>query len=361
MRMLTVVLIVAIFLVWFAVVSMVLVGYLRPEDQCERIGSERFRDFFHVSLCMCLHVHAHVCESAHVHTDTCTCVRVCTCAYRYMHMCVFSLRCVCCTYSNLRTPVTNSHLCTHLLCILILHSEVWNSRFNFHFLFLFQSFESMFQLLMQEGWSQLYSEFQCRRDGLWLLINFYFIVLHLIASLFLLNFFVAIILDNLDYDEDVKIQKLEEAEKSKEKIQKVPRHLRIFKVGGPKKIPVPKLSSADTPNLTEADVRNFYNVGEVTDLPSDYFNEHPPLPYDTSSRRSSELSNLDLLTGEKVSTGSGISAHQGKYWGIQGILSQVRAFRQHTRENEGSRPGQSSRSAATGDFLGNKLQVDSDR
>jgi len=48
-RMLTVVLIVAIFLVSFAVVSMVLVGYLRPEPGCERIGSERFRDFFHVS------------------------------------------------------------------------------------------------------------------------------------------------------------------------------------------------------------------------------------------------------------------------------------------------------------------------
>ena len=220
----------------------------------------------------------------------------------------------------------------------------------------------MFQLLMQEGWSQLYSEFQCRRDWLWLLINFYFIILHLIASLFLLNFFVAVILDNLDYDEEEKIVKLEEAEKNKEKVQKVPRHLRIFKLGGPKKIPVPKLSSVDAPNLTEADVRNFYNVGEVTDLPRGYVNEHPPLPYDVISRRSSELSNLDLLTGEKVSTGSGISSHQGKYWGIQGILSQVEAFRQHTRENEAKRPSQSARAGVTGDFLGSKPQVDySDR
>lgn len=48
-RLLTVVLIVVIFMVWFAVVSMVLVGYLRPEQECERIGSDRFRDFFHVS------------------------------------------------------------------------------------------------------------------------------------------------------------------------------------------------------------------------------------------------------------------------------------------------------------------------
>ena len=215
----------------------------------------------------------------------------------------------------------------------------------------------MFQLLMQEGWSQLYSEFQCRRDGWWVLINFYFIILHLIASLFLLNFFVAVILDNLDYDEEEKIVKLEEAEKNKEKIQKVPRHLQIFKLGGPKKIPLPKLSSVDAPNLTEADVRNFYNVGEVAELSAESLNERPPLPYDLASRRSSELSNLDLLTGDAVERKVGLSAHQGKYWGIQGILSQVRAFRRITRENEASRPGQTA-----GDFLGSKPQVDpSDR
>lgn len=222
-----------------------------------------------------------------------------------------------------------------------------------------QSFESMFQLLMQEGWSQLFSELQCRRDGVSYLINFYFIVLHLIASLFLLNFFVAVILDNLDYDEEVKIDKLEEAEKNKEKVQKVPTHLRIFELGGPKKIPVPKLSSVDAPNLTEADVRNFYNVGEATDFPTGFVPEQAPLPSETYSRRSSELSNLDLLTGDKVTGSAGISAHQGKYWGIQGILSYVKAFRQHTRDNEGNRPSQNTRGAAGGDFLGGRPQVDS--
>lgn len=212
----------------------------------------------------------------------------------------------------------------------------------------------MFELLMQEGWSQLFSELQCRRNVWSYFINLYFIFLHLIASLFLLNFFVAVILDNLDYDEEVKIHKLEEAEKNKEKIQKVPKHLRIFRLGGPKKIPVPKLSSVDTPKLTEADVRNFYNVGEVTRFPTGFVAEQPPLPSEISSRRSSELSNLDLLSGDKAAVGSGISAHQGKYWGIQGILSHVKAFRQHSRENEGNRPSQ----RPGGDFLGARLQVD---
>lgn len=130
-----------------------------------------------------------------------------------------------------------------------------------------QSFQSMFQLLMQEGWSQMASEIMCHRDIIFFFINLYFIILHLFASLILLNFFVAVILDNLDYDEEVKKQKLEEAEKNTEKVQKIPYHLQIFQLCGPKKISVPKISSADAPNLTEADVRNFYNIGEVSDFP----------------------------------------------------------------------------------------------
>ena len=40
----------------------------------------------------------------------------------------------------------------------------------------------MFQLIMQEGWSEVMSEVMCHR-GTWFPINFYFICLHLIASL----------------------------------------------------------------------------------------------------------------------------------------------------------------------------------
>ena len=43
-------LIVSIFLVWFAVVSMQIFGYLDTEESCERFGSDQFGDFFSVSL-----------------------------------------------------------------------------------------------------------------------------------------------------------------------------------------------------------------------------------------------------------------------------------------------------------------------
>ena len=45
-----------------------------------------------------------------------------------------------------------------------------------------QALQSMFQLIMQEGWSEVMSEVMCHKDT-WLPINFYFIFLHLIASL----------------------------------------------------------------------------------------------------------------------------------------------------------------------------------
>ena len=219
----------------------------------------------------------------------------------------------------------------------------------------------MFQLLMQEGWSQLFSEIMCRRNISFFFINIYFIILHLFASLILLNFFVAVILDNLDYDEEEKKIKLEEAEKNTEKVQTVPYHLRIFKLCGPKKIPVPKLSSADAPNITEADVRNFYNIGEVPDLPLGLIAEQPPIvPSEAVSyhRRSSELSPPELLTENSSSSsggmGGGILAQQGKYLGVQEILSHIKAYREHSRENEENRPGQSVRGSGTGggDFIG---------
>ncbi len=42
----------------------------------------------------------------------------------------------------------------------------------------------MFQLVMQEGWTELMGDIMCHRPNFqWWIINFYFIVVHLFASL----------------------------------------------------------------------------------------------------------------------------------------------------------------------------------
>lgn len=218
----------------------------------------------------------------------------------------------------------------------------------------------MFQLVMQEGWTELMGEVMCHRTGSWVLINAAFIGLHLLGSLILLNIFVAAILDNLEYDDDTKRQKLEEDLK-KQKVEKVPRDLKLFKQFGQKKISGPKISSIDVPNLTEADVRNFYNVGEATDFPVSYDNESEPahLVSDFSAeRQSSVLSDIDLLTEDKSHLlQSSVSSHHGWYYGIQGILNYIKAFREHSQAVEGSRRGQGVSGRSTVGGVGG--QVDS--
>lgn len=118
-------------------------------------------------------------------------------------------------------------------------------------------------------------------------------------------------------------------------------------------MPVPKFSSAATPHLTEADVRNFYNIGEATDFHSGFMTEQPPiLPSEAlPHRRTSELSNLDLLMADDAGlTNGGLSAHQGRW--VQGILNYIKAYRQHSRENEATRPGQGARGGGGGGASG---------
>ena len=201
----------------------------------------------------------------------------------------------------------------------------------------------------------------CYRDIAWIFINFGFIILHLVGSLILLNFFVAVILDNLEYDEETKKKKLEQDLK-KQKVEKVPPHLRIFQYFGQKKIAGPKISSVEVPNLTEADVRNFYNVGEATEFPVNNESEQPSFVPEGSivNRHSSELSNIELLTEDKAELCvSGVSTMQARYYGVQGILNYVKAFRQHSRAVEGNRPGQDLARGRAGYSGGVGSQLDS--
>ena len=166
-----------------------------------------------------------------------------------------------------------------------------------------------------------------------------------LTSQILLNFFAAVILDNLDYTEEKKVKKLEQELKT-HKIEKVPIHLKLFKCCGPKRVRVPKLSSVDGPSLTEADVRNFYNTGETADFSRSAFHCEAHIPPNIVRRQSSELSNLELLNKDSSDVMS--NGIQGKYWGIQGILNYVKAFRQHSREQEEARPQDSLGGRTTG-------------
>ena len=48
---------------------------------------------------------------------------------------------------------------------------------------LLQAFYSTFQLVLNEAWTDVTSEEMCGYEYSWLIINFYFIVIHLFSSL----------------------------------------------------------------------------------------------------------------------------------------------------------------------------------
>ncbi|XP_037936691.1 sodium leak channel non-selective protein [Teleopsis dalmanni] len=121
------------------------------------------------------------------------------------------------------------------MCLLIISSSI--SMQLFCFLCDFTKFESfpeafmsMFQILTQEAWVEVMDETMIRTSRtLTPLVAIYFILYHLFVTLIVLSLFVAVILDNLELDEDIKkLKQLKFREQSAEIKETLPFRLRIF-------------------------------------------------------------------------------------------------------------------------------------
>ncbi|KAL7983884.1 hypothetical protein Chor_000760 [Crotalus horridus] len=81
-----------------------------------------------------------------------------------------------------------------------IYPVLYHSQFTY-----FQAFMSMFQILTQEGWVDVMDQTLNAVGHMWApVVAIYFILYHLFATLILLSLFVAVILDNLELDEDLK-------------------------------------------------------------------------------------------------------------------------------------------------------------
>ncbi|XP_041968063.1 sodium leak channel non-selective protein [Aricia agestis] len=121
------------------------------------------------------------------------------------------------------------------MCLLIISSSI--SMQLFCFLCEFTKFEtfpeafmSMFQILTQEAWVEVMDETMVRTSQtLTPLVAMYFILYHLFVTLIVLSLFVAVILDNLELDEDIKkLKQLRYRQQSAEIKESLPFRLRIF-------------------------------------------------------------------------------------------------------------------------------------
>ncbi|GAB6021165.1 hypothetical protein CHUAL_003795 [Chamberlinius hualienensis] len=121
------------------------------------------------------------------------------------------------------------------MCLLIITSSISMQLFcNMQDYIKFETFPeafmSMFQILTQEGWIEIMDDTMYRSsETIAPLVAIYFILYHLFVTLIVLSLFVAVILDNLELDEDIKkIKQLKAREQSACFNETLPLRIRIF-------------------------------------------------------------------------------------------------------------------------------------
>ncbi|CAI5447137.1 unnamed protein product [Caenorhabditis angaria] len=92
------------------------------------------------------------------------------------------------------------------------------------------AFMSMFQIITQEGWTDFVVEvLRATDDALVPFVALYFVAYHLFVTLIVLSLFVAVILDNLEMDEELKkVKQLKAREATTSMRSTLPWRLRVF-------------------------------------------------------------------------------------------------------------------------------------
>ncbi|XP_060526683.1 sodium leak channel NALCN isoform X2 [Cylas formicarius] len=152
------------------------------------------------------------------------------------------------------------------MCLLIISSSVSMQLFCFLDFTKFETFSeafmSMFQILTQEAWVEVMDETMLRTPSMIApLVAFYFIMYHLFVTLIVISLFVAVILDNLELDEDIKkLKQLKYREQSAEIKETLPFRLRIFEKfpDSPLMVTLHKVpSDFNLPKVRESFMRQF--------------------------------------------------------------------------------------------------------
>lgn len=140
-----------------------------------------------------------------------------------------------------------------------------------------QSLESMFQILTQEGWVEIMEKSMISTEEVFpaILVACFLTLYHVFSSLIIMSVFVAVIVDNLELDEDLKIMKQHKMdEETGSTHEKLPMRIRIYErfKEDPRLVKMSRLKIASefpTPKIRESFMRRFVNTETLTDLPLD--------------------------------------------------------------------------------------------
>uniref|UniRef100_T1INA8 Ion transport domain-containing protein n=1 Tax=Strigamia maritima TaxID=126957 RepID=T1INA8_STRMM len=155
------------------------------------------------------------------------------------------------------------------MCLLIITSSISMQLFCFmqKFETFPEAFMAMFQILTQEGWIEIMDETMHRTsETIAPLVAIYFIMYHLFVTLIVLSLFVAVILDNLELDENIKkIKQLKAREQSAGIKETLPLRLCIFEKfpDQPQMIKLHRIpSDFGLPKVRESFMRQFVEEDE---------------------------------------------------------------------------------------------------
>ncbi|CAI4222140.1 unnamed protein product [Auanema sp. JU1783] len=179
-----------------------------------------------------------------------------------------------------------------------------------------QAFMSMFQIITQEGWTDFVVEvLRATDDPLVPFVAIYFVAYHLFVTLIVLSLFVAVILDNLEMDEELKkVKQLKAREATTSMRTTLPWRLRVFdkfptrpqmvrmkRVEG--EFPMPKVrdsfthqfaETVDILDLMDSDLEDSKRVLRIANSPQKYNHQKPLFRHiGTVSLRSSIANLLD--------------------------------------------------------------------
>ncbi|PAV69982.1 hypothetical protein WR25_10925 isoform D [Diploscapter pachys] len=198
-----------------------------------------------------------------------------------------------------------------------------------------QAFMSMFQIITQEGWTDLVVEvLRATNEKFVALAALYFVAYHLFVTLIVLSLFVAVILDNLEMDEELKkVKQLKAREATTSMRSTLPWRLRVFEKfpTRPQMIrmkrvesdyPLPKIRSSfthqfasevpDTTELIEQEIEPSKRVLRIAASKRKRYREEPIFRHiGGSSLRSSinQLLELSDRTRESVSNSLSFLPH----------------------------------------------------
>uniref|UniRef100_A0A915CHP8 Ion transport domain-containing protein n=1 Tax=Parascaris univalens TaxID=6257 RepID=A0A915CHP8_PARUN len=130
------------------------------------------------------------------------------------------------------------------------------------------AFMSMFQIITQEGWTDVVVEIlRTTNESMVPFVAIYFVGYHLFVTLIVLSLFVAVILDNLEMDEELKKVKQLKAREETTMRTTLPWRLRIFEKfpTRPQMVELRRVSSEfPLPKVRQSFTRQFADADEFT-------------------------------------------------------------------------------------------------